>query len=1170
MLFRSQRGSIAVDVTAGTAPFLVELLRPTGNTSSFPDQDYGELVVDNLVVGNYTFRVTDANNRIASCTVELANDSCPLSIDDISLLSLDCTDGAETIIRATIVGNNGPVSTIWSGPNNVAQFNGMGEAGPLPPGTYSLVVSDGSAGCPDVSSGPIEVVNFAPVNFDLGGVLTTSPCQTDASLVISNITGGQPPYRLDVFGVDDNSNLATQLNLDANGTVVTDLGPTTGSQRVGVLVSDASGCISATEMVELVAGPTPEFSLPSADQVINPTSCPNSATGSFSLRATGGVGPYAYEYVSTPPLSPGRQLSTSPTQTDLPAGAYRIALTDANGCVDTVAVTIPEGTNAPTLSCSSRTAPPGGAGAIEFVLAGGSPPYTLEIMGEASRSISGLAAGTYVETGLPPGVYLVRITDSNGCEDACGTTITESNCTLGVDDVAVDTSACPGEAWTVAVTASGSGTLVFDWAADSLPDGPDITVFGPGSYPLSIADDFCSLDTVIELSSSQAPLTFSLPPDTLLSCNNSLVEVPLVVNGASRYVAEYVVTDSNQAVVQSAVLTVDDGAEPLTLSFSFLTPGLYQFTVVDVYNDACRNPLPQSAPLRIGTSLVEEHFGLVCADSVVIGGRVFSADAPRDTFTVATGGCGVVYQVDLNFVSPPVPDTLDMFLCEEDEFILNGEVFNSVRQQGEVAFAREGACDSVVFVRLEVDSVPLVGEYGEVVCAGDTVFYGGQVFTDERPSGLVRLPGQNFRGCDSLVFVDNFFIRTGGVRLFGDFEICRGDSIDLRFTYDGGGGIDVVVIDDRGVTYSFAGVTNNDRRTIFPTYDTNYSILSAAVSFCPGRVAGAASVTISDLELAVVPLVDPANFCVDTLGKLTAEAAGGVPPYAFNWSNGGDEPTQFNLLDTTYAVTLTDAEGCELTDSFAIVSPSVIRASFFGLPPDCPGGRGSFQLDTISGGVGFYEVSLNGEFFLPLENLRLLSPPLGNSRVFVQDASDCLVDVPLFVPPAEIFTFTLPSDTTIALGDSLRLPLDSIPPADTVFWELPDGTPVPGGAQPFVQPTRTTEYTLRVRTTSGCAYEHTFRVVVDRRLPVYAPTAFSPNGDEVNDLYRLGLNEQAVELLTFRIFDRWGVMVYEGTEGWDGLLNGQRAPPAVYVFRASVRMTDQSVRTVRGDFVLMR
>ncbi|NJC25665.1 T9SS type B sorting domain-containing protein [Neolewinella antarctica] len=69
---------------------------------------------------------------------------------------------------------------------------------------------------------------------------------------------------------------------------------------------------------------------------------------------------------------------------------------------------------------------------------------------------------------------------------------------------------------------------------------------------------------------------------------------------------------------------------------------------------------------------------------------------------------------------------------------------------------------------------------------------------------------------------------------------------------------------------------------------------------------------------------------------------------------------------------------------------------------------------------------------------------------------------------------------------------------------------------------------------------------------VYLPTAFSPNGDGVNDVYRPALGRsgcRSFDAYTLRVYDRWGGLVFlsDGlTLGWDGEVNGRPATGGVF------------------------
>ena len=70
---------------------------------------------------------------------------------------------------------------------------------------------------------------------------------------------------------------------------------------------------------------------------------------------------------------------------------------------------------------------------------------------------------------------------------------------------------------------------------------------------------------------------------------------------------------------------------------------------------------------------------------------------------------------------------------------------------------------------------------------------------------------------------------------------------------------------------------------------------------------------------------------------------------------------------------------------------------------------------------------------------------------------------------------------------------------------------------------------------------------------IFVPNTFSPNGDGLHDV--LYVRSRALSHMDyFRVFDRWGSIVYEGrdmNEGWDGTINGKAAEQGVYVYTVS-------------------
>lgn len=84
------------------------------------------------------------------------------------------------------------------------------------------------------------------------------------------------------------------------------------------------------------------------------------------------------------------------------------------------------------------------------------------------------------------------------------------------------------------------------------------------------------------------------------------------------------------------------------------------------------------------------------------------------------------------------------------------------------------------------------------------------------------------------------------------------------------------------------------------------------------------------------------------------------------------------------------------------------------------------------------------------------------------------------------------------------------------------------------------------------------------------PNAFTPNGDGVNDLFRAVPCEGCGTLAKMTIYDRWGNLVYEGTQNpaWDGRKDGELAPPDVYVWIIEVQCGEGNIKKTGGVALL--
>ena len=120
------------------------------------------------------------------------------------------------------------------------------------------------------------------------------------------------------------------------------------------------------------------------------------------------------------------------------------------------------------------------------------------------------------------------------------------------------------------------------------------------------------------------------------------------------------------------------------------------------------------------------------------------------------------------------------------------------------------------------------------------------------------------------------------------------------------------------------------------------------------------------------------------------------------------------------------------------------------------------------------------------------------------------------------------------------------------------------------------EISLQVLNENGCPANDILSIQV-KEFGVYAPTAFSPNGDQINDIFYLQ-SRQDYTIQNFRIFDRWGGLVFyspNGTTnssriGWNGEAQGKAVAIGVYVWMAEIINLLGESQLISGEVTVVR
>ncbi len=108
----------------------------------------------------------------------------------------------------------------------------------------------------------------------------------------------------------------------------------------------------------------------------------------------------------------------------------------------------------------------------------------------------------------------------------------------------------------------------------------------------------------------------------------------------------------------------------------------------------------------------------------------------------------------------------------------------------------------------------------------------------------------------------------------------------------------------------------------------------------------------------------------------------------------------------------------------------------------------------------------------------------------------------------------------------------------------------------------------------GCEAIATVNINVIYPEKLIIPTAFSPNRDGTNDLFRIPQRED-IQSIEMYVYDRWGKMIYHQApesraEGWDGDFQGQAMPMGTYVYKASIEYKNGRVEQLSGNIMLLR
>lgn len=344
-------------------------------------------------------------------------------------------------------------------------------------------------------------------------------------------------------------------------------------------------------------------------------------------------------------------------------------------------------------------------------------------------------------------------------------------------------------------------------------------------------------------------------------------------------------------------------------------------------------------------------------------------------------------------------------------------------------------------------------------------------------------------------------------------------------------------------------------------------------------------------SIEVVPAVisslnDLVSLC-DTVPVLLVGNTNGTAS-EFIWSSDSNLSDTLNLTLQDSTLNITNPQNgyyyfsatngvCSLLDSVQI-DYTTILFELSAMDSICAGDLSTVVATNLNPTVSLsYSWSPNSIIPNPSNSNTVLVQPSFSQNVYLTaSANGCAVDDSIFISVSAIDPLSViasASQYIVAPGSTVTL------------FGAPSGllsyswSPITGISNAENQQTNavideTIIYTLTVSdgicTRSDTTEVKVYEIICEDPY-VFIPNAFSPNGDNNNDvLYVRGL---FIEKMIFRVFDRWGEMVFESEDpaiGWDGTFRGKKLDPDVYDYYLDVTCTGGLKSITKGNVTLMK
>ena len=1041
--------------------------------------------------------------------------SLPQSFFDITSPNVTICPNTSTTLTATVIGTLPGGTLTWYSTQFGATVLGTGTTYTTPVLSATTTYYVGT--CPGTFRVPVIVTISPAITISGTATITNVSCLTGGSITGLTVAGGTNP-----------------LTITWNGVVTPTMNLTNAAAgNYTVLVTDASGCTATSGPYTINSSSGPVIN--TTNLVLTNANCLGNNGSITGITATGSG--LTYLWTNGP---------VTLNNTGLGAGSYSLTVTDNLGCTATVgpyAITQTAGPTVNTVNMVITDATCGNpTGSITGITSTGTGlTYQWNGAANPNEDLATIIAGNYT----------LVVTDNIGCTATTGIIVVGNIAgpTLNLANVVLTDEHCNSADGSITGVQINGGTLPYtiSWNAGAYST-LDLANIPAGNYSLVVTDlNGCTVNG--------GPYTIqSIAGPTINDAGILITDESCLGNDGS-------VTG---ITASGTTLTYDwNGTASPSIDLTNASAGAYTLTVTDAFGcTASAGPYTVSGAVVLSldaTNVVITPSSCAVNDGQINGLLVVGGVNPTISWS-NTDITADIANLAAGLYTITITDAQNCTLTADYTVgTALGPVIDNVATTNASCVQANGGI-----------AITASGGTGILSYSIDNGITTGGINTFANlPAGSYDIIVEDQGGCQAtstIVLTDTPLPIIDNLALVD--PSCGNTDGSINITASNGTGV---------LSYSIDGGTSFVGTTLFNNLGAgNYTVVV-------NDNLGCSSQQVVQLTNQGGPVVNAGIDQVVCQGDQVTLTGSGAQTYT--WSNGVMNGISFTPAGTTtYTVTGTDAFGCTGTDQVTVtVNAQLVISVTPSITSGCVPLTVTFVNTTPNSGDCIWQFSNGYTGSNPnSETVTFNQSGCYDLTLSVVSTTGCtgtqLFDDIICIDPSPVASFTASPAIMTTLDPTSDMINHSLS-ATNYLWDFGDGT----GTSTANSPTHTFPndvagnyvVTLVAFNSAGCFDSAQVIVTVNEELIYYVPNAFTPSGDEFNEVFHpiftSGFDPADYNI---QLFNRWGEVVFntdDYLEGWDGTYRGQKAKDGVYTYRIEFKRIENDERIiVHGSVTLLR